>query len=1247
MPSLVGHVRNGEFYHRKHREILGIPTITHTSTISAINDTITESKGIAQIAIQSTHNEYHRNLTCLTVPTIADLIPAETFPRELINIPSNIKLADPEFHLPRPVNLLIGSGSTLALLSIGQINLSRKDHELYLQKTRLGWVIAGSTPINLPPKTAICGLTSLEDQVTRFWTIEEIIRDKPQSMEEIECEAHFTRTVSRNNNGRYTVSLPFRKSGKQLGESRNIALRRLKALERKLNADDTLKIEYSRIMEEYLRLEYMSLINDPEDDGYYMPHHAVIKESSTTTKVRVVFDASAKTSNGVSLNDVLMVGPTIQNKLFSHLIRFRAYKYIITADIEKMYLQVQLHENDRRYQRILWRRHEKIETFQLNTLAFGVSSSPFLATRVIQKLADDDRSAYPRAAKILESHLYVDDLLTGASSINEARTIRNEIIALLARGGFIIKQWASNDERVISDLAANAIHANLTFTSNDSVKTLGIAWSTRDDKIRYSTHTIKSDNKLTKRSILSEIAKIFDPLGLLGPVVLYAKKLMQDVWRCKLQWDESVPQGIYSEWMEFTRQLSLIDKISFDRNILVEECSDIQLHGFCDASNVGYGACLYVRSIGKYGNAVTKLLCAKSRVAPIKPVTIPRLELCGALLLARLHHEAREALGVIPIKTVFWCDSMIVLHWVKTPPHLLKTYIANRIAEIQDITDSIEWRHIRSEDNPADAISRGQSPRTFLQNHTWLNGPSWLIKDEIDWPNKDLETTEIPEMKKNTCLSTTHNSSDIFQKYSSYSKMLRIIAFCLRWRPTNKYSGPLCAREIIDAEVRLLRLAQATRFSEEFKELKKGTIKSKSKIINLNPFLDEEDLIRVGGRLKKSNLSFSQKHPILLPSRHHITDCIIREAHEKHFHAGIQTTLYLLRQRFWLLDGRNQVRKIIRTCIRCFRHTANTVEYKMGNLPQARVREALPFANCGIDFCGPFHIKEKKHRNRTRVKVYVCVFVCLSIKAVHLEVVSDLSTQGFLAALRRFTARRGLPREIYSDNGTNFVGANNQLKELYVLFNSEEHKNSVSRFASEHHITWHFIPPAAPHFGGLWESTVKLFKHHFKRVVGDSLFTFEELNTFTIEVEAILNSRPITSQSSDPNDLSALTPAHCLIGKPLTTLPEGDVMSVPDNRLSTWQHITKVRQDFWARWNIEYLNELQTRSKWTKDGPKLVTGTIVLIKDKTLPCTQWALGRITEIHPGDDGVVRAATVKTMTGEVKRSSKYLCPLPVEP
>ncbi|XP_011867526.1 PREDICTED: uncharacterized protein LOC105561808, partial [Vollenhovia emeryi] len=314
------------------------------------------------------------------------LVPSETFPRDSITIPSNIKLADPEFHLPRPVDLRIGAEATLSLFSIGQINLSIRDNDLYLQKTCLGRVVAGGSLSRNQPKTAICKLTGLDQQIARFWVIEEISDPTvtPKSNEELECEEHFTKFVTRDRDGRYTGRLPSRKDKMSLGDSRTDALKRLNSLERKLDSDPLLRAAYSQVIQEYLDLKQMIPVNNPSNEGFYMPHHAVIKSSSSTTRVRVVFDASAKTSNGTSLNDRLMVGPTIQDTLFVHLIRFRTYKCVLTADIEKMYRQILLHEDDQIYQRILWRQNDQIKTLQLNTLTFGVSSSPYLAIRTIQ-----------------------------------------------------------------------------------------------------------------------------------------------------------------------------------------------------------------------------------------------------------------------------------------------------------------------------------------------------------------------------------------------------------------------------------------------------------------------------------------------------------------------------------------------------------------------------------------------------------------------------------------------------------------------------------------------------------------------------------------------------------------------------------------------------------------------------------------------------------------------------------------------
>jgi len=509
---------------------LNAHVVEHLLPVGAINEMNTVSRGMVKIIMRSIHDDFCKELTCLTIPNIAGLVPSEIFPRDSINLPSNIRLADPEFYLPRPVDLLVGSSATLSLLAVGQINITNNNQDIYIQKTRLGWVLAGRNSQAIISKSATCHLTNLENLLQKFWTMEEIPLIKSKSAEDDVCEAHFMQTVARDDTGRYIVRLPFRNANCRPGESRKSALKRLFLLEKRLNADARLKSDYDKILKEYLSLNHMSRVEDTNNLGYYMPHHAVVKETSATTKVRIVFDASAKSDNGTSLNETLLTGPTIQDNLISHLIRFRVYKYVITADIEKMFRQVWLHEDDRRYQRLLWRENGEIQTYQINTLVFGISSSPFLAIRTIQKLADDEGLTFPRAAKILKSHLYVDDLLSGAESINEARAMRQEITTLLAKGGFSIRQWASNDRRIIDDLENEALHTNFILNGNHTLKTLGMSWSAQDDKLYYIPHPINIQGNVSKRNVLSEIAKIFDPLGLLGPIILRVKKLMQDIW---------------------------------------------------------------------------------------------------------------------------------------------------------------------------------------------------------------------------------------------------------------------------------------------------------------------------------------------------------------------------------------------------------------------------------------------------------------------------------------------------------------------------------------------------------------------------------------------------------------------------------------------------------------------------------------------------------------------------------------------
>lgn len=437
-------------------------------------------------------------------------------------------------------------------------------------------------------------------------------------------------------------------------------------------------------------------------------------------------------------------------------------------------------------------------------------------------------------------------------------------------------------------------------------------------------------------------------------------------------------------------------------------------------------------------------------------------------------------------------------------------------------------------------------------------------------------------------------------------------------------------------------------FVKEIEALSKNeSIDRKSSLLNLNPFL-EDGLIKVGGRLNCANIPESQKHPIVLPKEHHITKLIILNEHLKRFHAGTNATLYGVRENYWPMNGRNVTRQIVRKCIRCFRAKPREVKYLMGDLPKDRLSMTKPFLNVGVDFCGPFFVKEHHHRNRTKVKTYVSVFVCFATKAVHLELASDLTTEAFISCLKRFFSRRGLAQSMNSDNATNFVGTNNELKSLMKHLTSTIKSKDVENYLLKQAVTWRFIPPRAPHFGGLWEAAVKSFKHHFTRIAGNTLLTYEQLHTYVVEIEAILSSRPLIPLSSDPNDLLPLTSAHFLIGSSMTSLPQEDLRQVPAHRLNCWQLAQQMRQHFWTRWSKEYLNELISRSKWqtNTDQSNITCGTLVVVKEDNLPPLKWSLARIIEIHPGRDGIVQTVTLRTSKGNCERALKCLYPLPSE-
>lgn len=1023
--ALLDSGSQSNFITKSFSDRLGIKQEDISIPVVGINEASTNINKSVNTRIFSRVNAYQTSIKCLVINKITGSLPTSSISLSTFNIPKNIKLADPEFNVSKPIDMLIGVDLFWKLMCIGQIKSSNT--QPCLRKTHFGWIIAGTVASSQTPKHITCNLITnecLEKRLSLFWEQEECAYTRTLTLDEMECENHFNSTFKRNEEGRFIVKLPFNRSTDQLGDSYSIALKRFLNLEKRLNKSSELKQRYRAFLKEYQDLNHMKLCNinplkEESNSAYYLPHHAVEKLDSTTTKLRVVFDGSSKTSTGIALNDLLFIGPTLQEDLFSIVTRFRFHKFALTADIAKMYRQVLVDEADTRFQRILWRSNqdEEIKVYELSTVTYGTTSASYLAIRSMRQLSHEEGTDFPVGAKIILRDFYVDDLLSGANTVSEAKVIIEETTNLLKRGGFELRKWHSNHPALFSD--SNKTPANqitTTIENSDTVKALGLSWNATEDNFLYYPSELPSSDKITKRSILSFISQLFDPLGLLGPVIIVGKILMQRLWQLRINWDESLPLDIYNTFLEYERQFSSLNNLHIPRRIIsLDNFHVIELHGFCDASQNAYGACVYVKSVDLNGNISSNLLCAKSKVAPIKSTTIPRLELCGALLLCKLIRNVVNAAEIRFNRIYYWTDSTVALGWIRSTSRQWKTYVANRVSEIHELSDIQNWHHVRSEDNPADIISRGSSLSDIIKSNLWWHGPTWLLSCEALNLGETALDTKLPEEKTVTsCLSTNSETCwNLFSKSSSLNKLIHVTAYCLRFitnlqarcnkSSTITISGNLTTCEINAATNKLIQLIQGQHFGVDLSNLMhSGTVDAKSKLLSLNPFVDSNGIIRVGGRLRHANLPYSHKHPIILPAKHQFTLLLIEHYHKRQLHAGLQGTIAAIRCNYWPLNLRNTTKHILRQCITCFRVKPRTEDYIMGNLPSVRITQSRPFINTGVDFCGPFQVRERHGRNKKIYKVHVAIFICLSTKAIHTEIVNDLTSVAFLNALKRF-----------------------------------------------------------------------------------------------------------------------------------------------------------------------------------------------------------------------------------------------------
>lgn len=1237
--------------------ILGLPYSKLFASVIGIGGVSKALKGKTNLTIQSRIDPmYKYPLEVLIVDKITDTLPDVSVDTNSLEHLKFLPLADPNYHLPGIVHGILGAAMLAEIMGSHKVS-GPAGTPTALQST-LGYVVVGPAPsVSIRKEDqAYCTFLTLDSFETNDV---DYITDNSSSnppTEDIICENFFLETYGRDATGRYSVALPFKSDPSNLGDSFSLARKRLLLLEKRLERSPELKMTYHSILQDYLDQGHISIVPNSQLNvpSYYIPHHCIFKPDSTSTPCRIVFDASMRTAdNSLSLNDILYTGPKLQNNLVTLLLNFRLHPIAVTADIKQMYRMIQIIKPHRQYQRILWRfkSSDPVTVYQLNTVTFGIKSSPFLSLRTVKQLAIDEGDSYPYAINHVNHNMYMDDYVCSIPSVDEAIVAHSQLVKLFKAGGFNLVKWASNSAELLSQTPDHLKLSETVEFNKHTLKILGLQWNPVDDMFTFRINIEPVD--CTKRNMLSVVARIFDPLNFLAPVTLFIKLLIKKLWEDKLEWDQIAPNQTKDLWFQFQKELPLLNNIEIPRHLLIFGDTPVTLIGFCDASPVAYGCVIFIRTVQADSIVKVSLLIAQSKVSPTHNVTLPRLELCAAVLLSKCIAFVQDTYCSRIDQIYALSDSMITLSWINSSTQKWKAYVSNRVSQIQAKVPSSNWYFVPGKENAADCASRSLTPSMLLKNSSWFVGPQWLLLNPSEWPIKNCVENRASALISEEKILHVASEKDctplyhLINYFSSWLKMLHATVYVLRFLKILPRGKSICKSDLELAENYLIREVQKTHFGVDYSLLSQDKALLRSNLRTLNPFMNDK-IIRVGGRLANSSLNFEQKHPILLPKSDPFVDKLIDYYHKIHHHTGPYLLQAILRQNnYWILSSRNIIRQRVWKCNHCFKINPKFNAPIMSDLPYVRVNQAKAFSHTGVDYTGAYNITLSRNRGVKSQKAYVCVFICLCTKAIHLELASDLSSNTFISAFRRFISRRGDCNTLYSDLGTNFVGAKNQLDDIYRLLQSNEYKTAFQSELNSNKIEWKFNPPSAPHFGGIWESNVKSVKSHLTRVIGTQILSFEEFSTVLAQVEALLNSRPLCVLSNDPSDLTALTPAHFLYGSPLNSLHSPNVVNENINRLNRHKLLDAMVQSFWKRWHLEYLTSLQTRQKWNQSASSSIkVGTIVVIKHDNLPPLQWPLGVVVKVFPGKDNVIRVVSVKTKNNIYIRPVVKLCPLPTQ-
>lgn len=1175
-------------------------------------------------------------------------------PQELLSDFSEIPFSE-EYDKDKliKIDILIGLDLYWSLIRSQRGDASRG---LVAQETLFGWMLSGvysrqrtRGESENQSRALFCHSYLTDPLVTKMWDLESIgICGDEVSTHAKEDQEKFLSSFSDKilyQDGRYVVKLPWKNEQAKMSimDNRDIAERRILHLNRRLKKDLFLREKYDSVLAEYEREGIIKevpdhLLDKTENPIFYLPHRPVLREDSLSTKVRPVFDASCKAQNGISLNDCVEIGPKLIPDLVEILLRFRKWKFGMTADIQKAFLQIKLHEEDQDVHRFLWMVDDHIRTMRFDRVCFGNACSPFLLNITIRHHLEKFCASHTLSE--LQKNLYVDDWITGADTDNEILNMMTQADKIMRQGGFILTKWSSSckDER------EEMVKAFEGTKDQNTTKVLGMSWNTGEDSFIFTTVPAPETCLFTKRMVLSTIARLFDPIGLLTPFSITLKIIFQDAWKNGYDWDATLPeekQTALKKWMD---DLKLIRNWKIPRCISLDSWKDSgekELLIFSDASEKAYGCCIYLKSSGGERETVC-LVMSRVKVAPLKRISLPRLELLAALLGARLLKFVESALGLETEPNYScWTDSKIVLGWIKGDPSRWKQFVSNRVQEIQQHTNPARWKHCPGKENPADLLTRGIKADELVNSNLWLHGPLWLRKNYQESPWIDNEESDLldsdevvsEEMRGGATLASfeTDQRSPLrnlldYEKFSDFNKIVRIISWIMRFVRNCKqkhvservYNKDLSSEELELGKNSLLQAIQRHYYCEELKDLEENrNVKRSSSIYKLSPCIGQHGFLRVKGRLDFApSLLYDDKHPIILP-KCHVSYLIVKAQHSLLKHAGVNTLISTLRNTYWIVSIRTLAKNICKKCIDCQRQDSRPCEQITAPLPEDRIKKTPPFSVIGIDHAGPLFCSDLPDK-----KLYILLFTCAIVRAVHIELVDSLSLEDFILAFRRFSARKGRPSVVYSDNARTFKGACSLLQ----------------REMGHHTLIWKFSAPLSPWWGGWWERLIRSIKSSLRKSLGQKVLCRIELETDLHEIEACINSRPLTYVEATGVPLS---PSHFLIGRssPMNSNPVGEFCEEIGDLGLRQEYQSILLKTFWECWRNDYLRNLPPM-RVKKQNSQLTTGTVVLIREDGKPRLKWPLGIVTKTFPGKDGFVRAVELKTNKGLIVRAVQKL-------